>query len=212
MHLGRDKMIIYTITTRENQFEQWSKIVGDEFELRELNQDNFLNELESSRSLSILMVDLVSCKEFFLRSITQHKALFDNLYIVALSNIPNIHECLGLLSYGIKAYGHNLMDEQLFNEMLQKVSESHMWFPELIMEDVIRVALYSSNQPQKLDSLDVLTPREQEVAYNVAQGKSNKEIAIKLNISSETVKLHLSHIYRKLDIDNRVALALRIKL
>jgi len=205
-------MKIYGITKRESQFEQWNNILRNRFELIQLDQNNLLQEIKLLEPESILIVDLVTCKEIYVNTIQDYKVFFNPLHVIALSNIPNIHECLGLLTFGIKAYGHNLMDEVFFNEMIDKVRAGHMWFPELILEDVIRVALHSSKQPQKLDSLDLLTPREQEVAYKVAEGKSNKEIAIALELSPDTVKLHLSHIYKKLDIDNRVSLALKLKV
>jgi len=205
-------MKIYGITMRQNQLNQWKDTINSKYELIQLDQDELINELNSIEAKSIIIVDLVSCKKIFLNAIAEHRELFDSLHVVTLSNIPNIHECLGLLTFDIKAYGNNLMDESFFNEMLDKVRAGHMWFPELILEDVIRVALHSSNQPQKLNSLDILTPREQEVAFYVAQGKSNKEIAIVLELSADTVKLHLSHIYKKLYIDNRVSLALKLKV
>ena len=205
-------MKIYTLTKRENQFEQWNSILQNRFELIQLDQNSLLQEIKLLESKSVVIVDLVSAKEIYVSMAQENKELFNSLHVITLSNIPNIHECLGLLTFGIKAYGNNLMDETFFNEMIDKVRAGHMWFPELILEDVIRVALHSSDQPQKLDSLDMLTPREQEVAYYVAQGKSNKEIAIVLELSPDTVKLHLSHIYKKLDIDNRVSLALKLKV
>ena len=56
-----------------------------------------------------------------------------------------------------------------------------------------------------------LTPREQEVANWVAQGKSNEEIAIILGISSHTVKNHLDKIFRKLGVENRYAAAMAMQ-
>ena len=56
-----------------------------------------------------------------------------------------------------------------------------------------------------------LSPREQEVANWVAQGKSNEEIAIILGISSHTVKNHLDKIFRKLGVENRCAAAMAIQ-
>ncbi|MGH2708929.1 MAG: response regulator [Actinomycetota bacterium] len=57
-----------------------------------------------------------------------------------------------------------------------------------------------------------LTEREQVVLGELAQGKSNREIARALVLSEETVKTHLTHIYQKLGVNDRVqavALALR---
>ena len=50
-----------------------------------------------------------------------------------------------------------------------------------------------------------LTPREIELLSWVAQGKSNEEIGIILNISLHTVTKHLEHIYTKLGVRSRTA-------
>jgi DNA-binding NarL/FixJ family response regulator len=56
--------------------------------------------------------------------------------------------------------------------------------------------------------LDRLTDREREVAIAIGQGKSNAEIAGELYMSVATVKAHVSRLLQKLDLDNRVQIAL----
>ncbi len=58
--------------------------------------------------------------------------------------------------------------------------------------------------------LDVLTDRQREVAQLVAQGASNKQIARALDISDRTVKAHLTTIFEKLGISDRLHLALHV--
>jgi len=53
---------------------------------------------------------------------------------------------------------------------------------------------------------EVLTPREIEVARMIAGGLSSKVVAKELTISEGTAKLHLHHVYEKLNLDGRVAL------
>lgn len=53
----------------------------------------------------------------------------------------------------------------------------------------------------------VLSPRELEVLAHVARGAANKEIAIALGISENTVKNHIRNILEKLHLENRVQAA-----
>lgn len=53
-----------------------------------------------------------------------------------------------------------------------------------------------------------LTRREREVLGCVAEGSSNRDIALKLHVSEQTVKTHLTRIFAKLSVANRVAAAL----
>jgi len=56
--------------------------------------------------------------------------------------------------------------------------------------------------------LDELTDREREILERVAEGDSNKEIAVRLQISEKTVKHHMTNILQKLQARNRVEAAL----
>jgi DNA-binding NarL/FixJ family response regulator len=53
-------------------------------------------------------------------------------------------------------------------------------------------------------SLDVLSKRENEILEMLSTGLLYKEISDKLNISSETVRKHVYHIYEKLHVSNRI--------
>lgn len=55
-----------------------------------------------------------------------------------------------------------------------------------------------------------LTPREQDVAAGVLEGKANKLIAFELGLSDNTVKVHLTQIMRKLKVKNRTQVVLLI--
>jgi len=62
-------------------------------------------------------------------------------------------------------------------------------------------------QEQPRDKSVKLTEREREILQHLATGKSNKEIARSLNISHDTVKLHVRHILAKLNLTSRVEAA-----
>jgi DNA-binding CsgD family transcriptional regulator len=53
------------------------------------------------------------------------------------------------------------------------------------------------------EAVAVLTKREREILQLVAEGHSNSQLARMLWVTEQTVKFHLSNIYRKLDVANR---------
>ena len=68
-------------------------------------------------------------------------------------------------------------------------------------------ALRSASQPEAVDPLASLSPREREIVQLVANGLSNKEIARSLDITEATVKIHVQHLLRKLNLKSRVQAA-----
>lgn len=52
-----------------------------------------------------------------------------------------------------------------------------------------------------------LTPREREIVWLVAEGKTNAQIAVELWVAPSTVKKHLEHVYEKLGVGRRMAAA-----
>lgn len=63
------------------------------------------------------------------------------------------------------------------------------------------------NRPQTENNLLSLTPRETNILELIAQGLSNKMIARKLDIAESTVKVHVKHLLKKLNLKSRVEAA-----
>jgi DNA-binding NarL/FixJ family response regulator len=64
-------------------------------------------------------------------------------------------------------------------------------------------AVGSAPVARPTDDLSMLTRRETEILRLVAEGHSNAQLARMLWVTEQTVKFHLSNIYRKLDVANR---------
>ena len=58
-----------------------------------------------------------------------------------------------------------------------------------------------------IDPIHSLSPREREILVHIARGASNKEVARALGIAETTVKIHVQHILRKLNLSSRVQAA-----
>jgi two-component system nitrate/nitrite response regulator NarL len=69
-------------------------------------------------------------------------------------------------------------------------------------------ALIGSLRTPSTGGSTALTPRELDIVRRVAKGASNKDIAWELKMGEQTVKNHLRRVFRKLNVANRVELAL----
>ncbi|GAA5154944.1 response regulator transcription factor [Nocardioides marinquilinus] len=63
---------------------------------------------------------------------------------------------------------------------------------------------------QAAQAIAALTDRERDVALAIGRGLSNAEIAAELHLSVPTVKAHVSHVFDKLGVTNRVQIAIRV--
>jgi two-component system, NarL family, nitrate/nitrite response regulator NarL len=103
--------------------------------------------------------------------------------------------------------------EQLRNAIL-KVHAGEVWFDDKLITSIVTMVAKSSRHltgtGDKGKGAARLTPRENEVSQLVGEGLSNKEIAKRLFISETTVRHHLTSIFAKLDITNRLELIIHL--
>jgi two-component system response regulator DegU len=113
---------------------------------------------------------------------------------------------------GARGYVLKTMDADQLVQAVKLVAAGNMIFDPQV---VVALAEELSRAHEREHLADVLTSREIEVLQLLAFGKSNKDIAEAMEISPETVKTHLEHIFRKLGTSDRtaaVAEALRRRL
>ncbi len=129
--------------------------------------------------------------------------------IFALTCNPNFAEGTHLLSLGIKGYGNLFMEKIKLRDALYVIKNGNIWlYPEFLQ---MMITSFSKNLNEiNQEEIEQLSNREQEIATLIKKGLSNKEIATHLNITERTVKAHLSSIYEKLNIKDRVALVIKL--
>ena len=79
-----------------------------------------------------------------------------------------------------------------------------LWFSRDILQTTLSNLVVSRMEPPDPSDEKGLTRREKEILKLLALGKTNDQIANKLNISILTVKTHVSNIYRKINVPNRI--------
>ena len=129
--------------------------------------------------------------------------------VIAMTAIENPQEARLALEAGASGYVHYLAAPEVLVQVAQVVATGGMWLGADLMRQLVlataRIAPVVSTS--KVD-LSLLTGREHAVAELVAAGKSNKEVARDLDITERTVKAHLGSVFEKLQVRDRLHLAL----
>lgn len=126
--------------------------------------------------------------------------------IVMLTVSESSDDLLEALSRGAKGYALKGVGSKALAEIVRLVAAGETYVhPSLSARLLTRSVAVSSSQQTGLGQL---TNREREVLKLVAEGMSNKVIAIKLDLMEKTVKHHMTQILSKLQISNRTEAAL----
>ena len=136
--------------------------------------------------------------------------------VVVLSYAPDDREALNALDVGARGYVHTLAAADVLNQVALVVINQGVWVGQELLAKVLGGAFKAIQQRaehdryQHSDYLKLLTERERGVAMAVANGATNKEVARQLDITERTVKAHLSAIFRKLSVRDRLQLILKL--
>ena len=131
--------------------------------------------------------------------------------VAVCSDIPVVDEMLEAVRLGARAYCNSHMAAGNYRQMLRLLSQGQSWFPPHMLEETFKLAQQAIRSRPGENLLQNLTIREREIALAVSNGKSNRQVADLYAISEATVKTHLTNIFRKLDVSDRVGLVLLLK-
>ncbi|WP_050417427.1 response regulator transcription factor [Azoarcus sp. CIB] len=130
-------------------------------------------------------------------------------HLVVVSMTPDSAEALAALDRGARAYCHALAVPSVFRDVELVVRHGGLWVGPELMARVVGAA-GRALAPHAEAQQPLLSGREAEVAREVVNGLSNKEIAAKLGITERTVKAHMGAIFEKLGVRDRLQLVLRL--
>ncbi|MDO8860517.1 response regulator transcription factor [Haliea sp. E1-2-M8] len=129
--------------------------------------------------------------------------------VVVMTATPSEAEAFQALNDGAVGYCHVEAAPEQLREIALVVEHGGLWMlPELVQRLMALSLRVVPTPAPEHPELNNLTPRELMVAERVAHGASNREIAEVLDIAERTVKAHLSTIFEKLGVRDRVQLAL----
>lgn len=136
--------------------------------------------------------------------------------VVVLSYSADDQEALLAFEQGARGYAHTLAAPEVLEQVALVVTNQGIWAGQALLSKVLGGSFQALQQRRAGEPtlsaplLAQLTERERAVALAVARGASNKEIARQLDIGERTVKAHLSAIFKKLAVRDRLQLILKL--
>ena len=198
-------------SSRPEIIKHWSKSLGRRNTQICKNEKEMYETIDKDCTNTILLLEY--------RQYTDIKgflSLFQKEYpevkIMLFSNKPNFEQGYSLLQYGIRSYANTYMRPIHLKEAYITVKSGKIWlYPEFIQMMISQLTV-SAKMPhiENNSIVDKMSKRESQIAYLVKDGLSNKDIALRTGITERTVKAHLSSIFEKTGIKDRLTLALSL--
>lgn len=151
-------------------------------------------------------------QDWMCNSIDVLKKLDASAKVIVLANVPEQQEAMLAFQHGALGYTHAYHDPVVLSQVRQAVEFGGVWLGQDVLRQLIQVGRKLSERGADSieQTLKQLTPREREVAIRAAQGLSNKSIASELEITERTVKAHLTAVFERIGVKDRLQLAIRI--
>jgi DNA-binding NarL/FixJ family response regulator len=164
---------------------------------------------------SVLVVDLALPRLGGLATVARLQRQSPATRMILVTPAPRDAEGVAALKAGARGYCHRDIDPALLDKAVEVVQKGEIWAGRALiarlLDDLAAITERRERGPAPpLEGLEQLTLREREIALLVAAGASNKEIAEQVGVKEKTVKAHLTAIFRKLDVPDRLRLAVRL--
>lgn len=174
-----------------------------------------LEILHGGKTFDLMLVDVRMPDLDGLELLRSVKAEWPDVPVIMLSTYENAPYVKRALSDGASGY---LLKDATPEDLAQAINvamsgSGNVLSPRVIQnlfDDALQTGPNGSGYGNTNDRRSTfnLTPRENDILSQLAEGKSNREIAGQLFLSEKTVKAHLAAIFRKLGVTNRTQAAM----
>jgi two-component system, NarL family, nitrate/nitrite response regulator NarL len=157
----------------------------------------------------ILLLDLAMPKANGLQALQDLLDMRLPVRAVLLTAAIDSAETLKALRLGARGVILKEAATQLLFKCLHSVMNGEYWVGHERVQDIVaQLRRTEEDTNRELTPAARLTRRELQIVAAIVEGSGNKDIGLQFNLSQQTVKNHLSHIFDKLGVSNRLELAL----
>lgn len=115
------------------------------------------------------------------------------------------------LEKGAKAYVLKGVGSRVLSEIVKSVAAGETYVSPALSARLLADMSAAKAMAKQPNPIDELTSRELEVLNLVAEGLSNKRVALRLGVHEKTIKQHMTHIFAKLGTSNRTEAAMVLR-
>jgi NarL family two-component system response regulator LiaR len=151
----------------------------------------------------VVLMDLVLPEVDGVEAIRRIAGEYPRIRVIALTSFLDDDKLFPAVRAGAAGY---LLKDVEPPELVKAIRTVHAG--EALLHPAVAARLMEEVAADRGRAPDPLTRREREVVGLIARGRSNKRIALELDISEKTVKAHVSSILRKLGLSDRTQVAL----
>lgn len=130
---------------------------------------------------------------------------------MVLSDLPDDRVAYHFVKLGALAFANSHAEEKLMQDIIAFALKGQVWMGTGLHQLFLQAIASLPDPIEQENAWELLTSKEREVAGLVLKGLSNKQIAHQMSLATATVKVHLNHMYKKLGVTNRLALAMKLK-
>ena len=204
---------VLVATSDAHILARWKEGLQGEYPLREVMDRSQLERSIATLCPDVLLLDIELLGLGGVGDGPTIRSFSKDTKVVLLTPSPNEREGIRVLKAGAKGYCRKDMDPQVLRKVVDRVYDGEIWaerklIPRLLEEYSAHPEERPEGIPMTDGRLNLLTPREREIAFLIGAGASNKQIAARLHVGEGTVKAHLTAIFRKLGFSDRLQLGL----
>ena len=193
---------------------QWALGLQDDFAIYQVSKWAELERTMTHSKPAVLLLDSDLPQLDEVNGLSNIHRLSPSTKIILLTSAYDERKAIGALKAGAKGYCNKQIEPPVLRKAVNVVQKDEIWVGRKTISRLL-AELTSLTESHQKDCpvlsevyLHYLTPREQQIALLIGKGEHNKEIASRLKISERTVKAHLTAIFQKLQIPDRLRLAL----